>query len=159
MPDTTTDHVLRAEISLVLRSPCGRGTKRSIANRATTATTREQTTDDAGSTIDGDRTGSRLLPLQGFHQHMREPKEKARLLRFGFWLADKLSTGRVSRNSPQGCVDLIDKLVDDGVADPSRLSSLLPQSCALNYRFAFSHPDRLRGIIGICGGIPWRLGN
>jgi phospholipase/carboxylesterase len=24
----------------------------------------------------------------------------------------------------------------------------------LNYRFAFSHPEVLRGIVGICGGIP-----
>jgi phospholipase/carboxylesterase len=28
------------------------------------------------------------------------------------------------------------------------------QSCALNYRFAFTHANRLRGVIGICGGIP-----
>ncbi len=28
------------------------------------------------------------------------------------------------------------------------------QSCALNYRFAFTHPERLRGVVGICGGIP-----
>jgi len=28
------------------------------------------------------------------------------------------------------------------------------QSCALNYRFAFTHPEHLRGVVGICGGIP-----
>jgi len=28
------------------------------------------------------------------------------------------------------------------------------QSCALNYRFAFTHPNLLRGVIGIAGGIP-----
>jgi predicted esterase len=28
------------------------------------------------------------------------------------------------------------------------------QSCALNYRFAFTHADTLRGVIGICGGLP-----
>jgi len=28
------------------------------------------------------------------------------------------------------------------------------QSCALNYRFAFTHPEHLRGVLGICGGIP-----
>jgi predicted esterase len=28
------------------------------------------------------------------------------------------------------------------------------QSCALNYRFAFTHPERLRGVVGMCGGIP-----
>jgi predicted esterase len=28
------------------------------------------------------------------------------------------------------------------------------QSCALNYRFAFTHRERLRGVVGICGGLP-----
>jgi phospholipase/carboxylesterase len=35
------------------------------------------------------------------------------------------------------------------------------QTCALNYRFAFTHPDVLRGVIGICGGLPgdWEASN
>jgi len=28
------------------------------------------------------------------------------------------------------------------------------QSCALNYRFAFTHGEALRGVVGICGGLP-----
>jgi phospholipase/carboxylesterase len=28
------------------------------------------------------------------------------------------------------------------------------QSVSLNYRFAFTHPDLVRGIIAVCGGIP-----
>lgn len=28
------------------------------------------------------------------------------------------------------------------------------QSVSLNYRFAFTHPDLIRGIISVCGGIP-----
>jgi phospholipase/carboxylesterase len=28
------------------------------------------------------------------------------------------------------------------------------QSVGLNYRFAFSHPNAIRGLIGVCGGIP-----
>jgi phospholipase/carboxylesterase len=28
------------------------------------------------------------------------------------------------------------------------------QSCALNYRLAFTRPGLLRGVIGVCGGIP-----
>jgi pimeloyl-ACP methyl ester carboxylesterase len=46
-------------------------------------------------------------------------------------------------------------LTDEGIADPARVFLLgFSQSCALNYRFAFTHPDRLRGVVGICGGIP-----
>lgn len=28
------------------------------------------------------------------------------------------------------------------------------QSVSLNYRFAFTHPDTVRGVIAVCGGIP-----
>src|SRR5262249_11870396 len=28
------------------------------------------------------------------------------------------------------------------------------QSVSLNYRFAFTHPDIVRGVIAVCGGIP-----
>ena len=31
------------------------------------------------------------------------------------------------------------------------------QACALNFRFAFTFPSLLRGIIGVCGGIPGDL--
>jgi predicted esterase len=28
------------------------------------------------------------------------------------------------------------------------------QACSLNYRFVFTHPRKIRGAIGVCGGIP-----
>ena len=31
------------------------------------------------------------------------------------------------------------------------------QACALNFRFAFTHPNLLAGIVGVCGGIPGDL--
>ena len=52
-------------------------------------------------------------------------------------------------------LDLISTLTGEGVADPSRIFLLgFSQSCALNYRFAFTHSNLLRGIVGICGGVP-----
>src|SRR5262249_33821857 len=43
----------------------------------------------------------------------------------------------------------------EGLADARRVLLLgFSQSCALNYRFAFTHPNVLRGVIGICGGLP-----
>jgi len=33
------------------------------------------------------------------------------------------------------------------------------QSVSLNYRFAFTHPDVVRGVIGVCGGIPGDWGD
>ena len=96
-----------------------------------------------------------IASVQGFHQHIKEPREAGGPLRFGFgWLTNFKSEESVAVHH-RAMLDLIDILTDEGVADPSRIFLLgFSQSCALNYRFAFTHPDHLRGVVGICGGIP-----
>ena len=96
-----------------------------------------------------------IAALQGFHQHMKEPKEPGGSLRFGFgWLTNFRPEESVALHH-QALVDLIHILSGKGVADPQRIFLLgFSQSCALNYRFVFTHPNHLRGVIGICGGIP-----
>lgn len=96
-----------------------------------------------------------IASLQGFHQHIREPWQTGGPLRFGFgWLTNFRSEESVAVHH-RALIDLIDILTAEGVADPSRVFLLgFSQSCALNYRFAFTHPEKLRGVIGICGGIP-----
>lgn len=96
-----------------------------------------------------------VASLQGFHQHIKEPYEKGGPLRFGFgWLTNFRSEESVALHH-RAVLDLIDILANEGVADPARVFLLgFSQSCALNYRFAFTHPERLRGVAGICGGIP-----
>jgi phospholipase/carboxylesterase len=96
-----------------------------------------------------------IASLQGFHQHMRPPKDTGGPPRFGFgWLTNFRAEESVALHH-QALLDLIKTLIDDGVADPVRVFLLgFSQSCALNYRFAFTHPEYLRGVIGICGGIP-----
>ena len=96
-----------------------------------------------------------IASLQGFHQHIREPRETDGPLRFGFgWLTNFRPEESVAVHH-QAIRDLITTLTSEGVADPTRIFLLgFSQSCALNYRFAFTHPEYLRGVIGICGGIP-----
>ena len=96
-----------------------------------------------------------IASLQGFHQHIKEPRTPGGPLRFGFgWLTNFKSEESVAVHH-RALLDLIDLLVSEGIADPSRVFLLgFSQSCALNYRFAFTHPERLRGVVGICGGIP-----
>ena len=96
-----------------------------------------------------------IASLQGFHQHMKEPREPGGPLRFGFgWLTNFRREESVAVHH-RALLDLIKILSDEGVADPARVFLLgFSQSCALNYRFAFTHPERLRGVVGICGGIP-----
>jgi predicted esterase len=96
-----------------------------------------------------------IASLQGFHQHIKEPRETGGPLRFGFgWLTNFKSEESVAVHH-RALLDLIDILTDEGIADPARVFLLgFSQSCALNYRFAFTHPEYLRGVVGICGGIP-----
>jgi len=99
--------------------------------------------------------GFAIASLQGFHQHLKEPKEPGGPLRFGFgWLTNFHAQESVAIHH-QALLDLMQTLITEGLADPEQLFLLgFSQTCALNYRFAFTNPDRLRGVIGICGGLP-----
>lgn len=99
--------------------------------------------------------GFAIAALQGFHQHIREPKEPGGPLRFGFgWLTNFRPEESVAVHH-KALLDVITTLIDEGVADPARVFLLgFSQTCALNYRFAFTHASRLKGVVGICGGIP-----
>ena len=99
--------------------------------------------------------GFAIASLQGFHQHMKDPKEPGGPLRFGFgWLTNFHPEDSVEIHH-NALLDIINTLAEEGVADRERIFLLgFSQTCALNYRFAFTHPGILRGVVGICGGIP-----
>jgi len=99
--------------------------------------------------------GFALAALQGPHQHLREPKEKGGPLRYGFgWLTNFHPEESVAIHH-QALLRMIDEISGEEICDPKRIFLLgFSQSCALNYRFAFTHPNVLRGVIGICGGLP-----
>ncbi len=99
--------------------------------------------------------GFAVAALQGPHQHMKEPREKGGPLRYGFgWLTNYRPEESVALH--RGAVlDLVETLVARGVALRDKVFLMgFSQSCALNYRFAFTHREVLRGVVGICGGIP-----
>jgi len=99
--------------------------------------------------------GFAMAALQGPHQQLREPKEKGGPLRYGFgWLTNFHPEESVAVHH-RAVVQMIDDLTNEGIADRKRIFLLgFSQSCALNYRFAFTHQSILRGVIGICGGLP-----
>src|SRR2546421_4028517 len=99
--------------------------------------------------------GFALAGLQGPHQHLREPKENGGPLRFGFgWLTNYRPEESVVIHH-RALIEMIDALTNENVIDSKQIFLLgFSQSCALNYRFAFTHPNILRGVIGICGGLP-----
>ena len=96
-----------------------------------------------------------IASLQGFHQHMKEPKEEGGPLRFGFgWLTNFHSEDSIAIHH-QAILDLINLLAEENIIDRERVFLLgFSQTCALNFRFAFTHTNSLRGVIGICGGLP-----
>ena len=99
--------------------------------------------------------GFAVAALQGPHQHLREPKQPGGPLRYGFgWLTNFHPEESIAIHH-QAMREMISALISERIADSKRIFLLgFSQSCALNYRFAFTYPDILRGVIGICGGLP-----
>ena len=96
-----------------------------------------------------------IASLQGPHQHLREPKSPGGPLRFGFgWLTSFRPEESVAIHH-RAILEIIESLAREKVIDTQRVFLLgFSQSCALNYRFAFTHANVLRGVVGICGGLP-----
>src|SRR5690349_12341954 len=96
-----------------------------------------------------------IASLQGPHQHFRQTNDGYRI---GFgWLTDYKPEKSISLHH-KFVLDVIEKLAADNLIDPSQVYLYgFSQACALNFRFAFTYPEVLRGLIGVCGGIPGDL--
>lgn len=96
-----------------------------------------------------------IASIQGPHQHYRR-KDDGYRVGFG-WLNDHKPDEYVMLHH-KFVLDVIDKVSRDGLVDRQRVFLFgFSQACALNFRFAFTYPEVLRGIIGVCGGIPGDL--
>jgi predicted esterase len=94
-----------------------------------------------------------VAALQGFHQHFRRQEDKTTMPKVGFsWLTNHKPEESVATHH-KVVRDLINNLRAEGVADKVYLLGF-SQSCALNFRFAFSYPKLVNGVIGISGGVP-----
>lgn len=97
-----------------------------------------------------------IASVQGPHQHFRPIKDGGYRTGFG-WLTDYHSEEWVETHH-EFLLRVIDRLAADETIDAGRVYIYgFSQACALNFRFAFTHPERLKGIIGVCGGIPGDL--
>jgi phospholipase/carboxylesterase len=96
-----------------------------------------------------------VATLQGPHQHLKEPREPGGPLRYGFGCLTNFRPEDSVALHHQALLSLIDALAAQGVARRERVFLMgFSQSCALNYRFAFTHRELLRGVVGVCGGLP-----
>ncbi len=96
-----------------------------------------------------------IASIQAPHPHYRPTPDGYRI---GYgWLSDEKPEQHV-RLHHKFILDVIDKLDSDGLIDTSQIYLYgFSQACALNLRFAFTYGETLRGVIGICGGIPGDL--
>lgn len=96
-----------------------------------------------------------IASIQAPHPHYRRTDDGYRV---GFgWLSDHKPDEYV-RLHHKFVHDIIDKLAGDGTIDRERVYIYgFSQACALNFRLAFTFPDLLSGVIGVCGGIPGDL--
>ncbi|MBC7898592.1 MAG: acetylxylan esterase, partial [Saprospiraceae bacterium] len=96
-----------------------------------------------------------IASVQGPHQHFRQTDDGYRI---GFgWLTDHKAEESVALHH-KFLLDLIDKLALENLIDRQRIFLYgFSQSCALNFRFAFTHPQIPKAVIGVSGGIPGDL--
>lgn len=96
-----------------------------------------------------------IASVQAPHQHFTKLDAGYRI---GFgWLTDHKPEESVALHH-KFLLDVIDKLSNDGTIDRERVYLYgFSQACALNFRFAFTHPEAVNRIVGVCGGIPGDL--
>jgi predicted esterase len=96
-----------------------------------------------------------IAAIQAPHPHFRRTEDGYRI---GYgWLSDQRPEERI-RLHHKFVIDVIDKLAADGLIDRDQIFMYgFSQACALNFRFAFTYPNVLKGIVGVCGGIPGDL--
>lgn len=93
-----------------------------------------------------------IVSIQAPYQHFR-PTSDGYKVGFG-WLTDFKAQESVALH--QNFVRrIIKKLSGENTIDEKQVYLFgFSQACALNFRFALTHPETVRGVIGISGGIP-----
>jgi predicted esterase len=92
-----------------------------------------------------------VASIQAPFQHWRDA---GGTFKIGFgWLTDFKPAESVALHH-NFILEVVEKLAGEKIIDDEIFLYGFSQACALNFRFAFSHPKILCGVIGACGGIP-----
>jgi len=96
-----------------------------------------------------------ISSIQAPNQHFR-PTADGYKIGFG-WLTDYKSAESVALHH-NFVLEIIEKLAAEQIIDANQIYLYgFSQACALNFRFAFTFPEKVRGLVGVCGGIPGDL--
>ncbi|MBI3951823.1 MAG: hypothetical protein HY314_15345 [Acidobacteria bacterium] len=96
-----------------------------------------------------------IAALQGPYSFIIPPGHYSKKAKTGFgWAAQYKHEDSVALHH-ESLLDVIDHVAADSSIDRKRVFLLgFSQAVALNYRFVFTSPSVIRGVIGVCGGIP-----
>jgi predicted esterase len=96
-----------------------------------------------------------IASIQAPHQHFRPTADGYRI---GFgWLTEYNAAESVALHH-KFVNEVIERLASDETINAEKVYLYgFSQACALNFRYAFTYPERIQGIVGVCGGIPGDL--
>lgn len=96
-----------------------------------------------------------IAAVQAPHQHFR-PTDDGYRIGFG-WLTEHKPEEYV-RLHHAFLLHVIESLQSENLIDPARVVLYgFSQACALNFRFAFTYPEAISRLVGVCGGAPGDL--
>lgn len=97
-----------------------------------------------------------IAAIQAPNQHFRPTPDGGYKIGFG-WLTDYKSAEAVALHH-DFVNRVVARLAGDGRIDPARVYLFgFSQACALNFRYALTYPENVRGVVGVCGGVPGDL--
>lgn len=96
-----------------------------------------------------------IASLQGPNSFFVRSESEPERPRIGFgWMMQYKAQETIELHH-RTVLSMIDQITAEHEIDRQLIFLLaFSQSVSLNYRFAFTHPDMVRGIIAVCGGIP-----
>ena len=101
--------------------------------------------------------GGRMVAvsLQAPHQFWFKTGKNTWDLEVGFSWGTRYKPEESIEVHHRNILQLIKRTTKENHADPNRVFLLgFSQACSYNYRFVFTHPGRIRGVIAVCGGLP-----
>ena len=107
--------------------------------------------------ICGDRLA--IASLQGPHQHTQH-RRASRTVRIAFGWGTMHNSAENQVLHHEFIRQVIREVSKKHPIDRKKIFLLgFSQSVGLNYRFAFTDPNTIRGVVGVCGGIPgdWEI--
>ena len=96
-----------------------------------------------------------VASLQGPNQFFRRFGKNPRNFRVGFGWGTTYKMEASVELHHRDLETMIKLAVSKHHADPRKVFLLgFSQACSLNYRYIYTHPQAIRGVIAVCGGVP-----